>query len=117
MGFGEVLFIATRMRALQMTDNRGAPQGWVPQLMSPQISPLMVSALRPLLVPPPTPVLPQALVLLPTPRWPPPLARCSSVPPAGSSLPRAGRPSASGLPVDRPLTDSRLAWGPSADEV
>jgi len=24
-----VLFIATRMRALQMTDNRGAPQGWV----------------------------------------------------------------------------------------
>merc|ERR1719181_2322240 len=24
-----VLFIATRMRALQMTDNKGAPQGWV----------------------------------------------------------------------------------------
>merc|ERR1719353_1120953 len=24
-----VLFIATRMRALQMTDNQGAPQGWV----------------------------------------------------------------------------------------
>jgi len=24
-----VLFVATRMRALQMTDNKGAPQGWV----------------------------------------------------------------------------------------
>merc|ERR1719398_85326 len=24
-----VLFICTRMRALQMTDNKGAPQGWV----------------------------------------------------------------------------------------
>merc|ERR1719271_1505478 len=24
-----VLFIATRMRALQLTDNKGAPQGWV----------------------------------------------------------------------------------------
>ena len=24
-----VLFIATRMRALQMTDNKGSPQGWV----------------------------------------------------------------------------------------
>ena len=23
-----VLFVATRMRALQMTDNKGAPQGW-----------------------------------------------------------------------------------------
>merc|ERR1719258_958539 len=24
-----ILFVATRMRALQMTQNRGAPQGWV----------------------------------------------------------------------------------------
>merc|ERR1719171_1842412 len=24
-----ILFVATRMRALQITDNRGAPQGWV----------------------------------------------------------------------------------------
>merc|ERR1719201_1445469 len=24
-----ILFVGTRMRALQMTDNRGAPQGWV----------------------------------------------------------------------------------------
>ena len=24
-----VLFISTRMRALQMTDNKGSPQGWV----------------------------------------------------------------------------------------
>ena len=29
-----VLFVATRMRALQMTQNKGAPQGWVQDGMS-----------------------------------------------------------------------------------
>ena len=29
-----ILFVATRMRALQMTSNRGAPQGWVQDGMS-----------------------------------------------------------------------------------
>ena len=29
-----ILFVATRMRALQMTSSRGAPQGWVQDGMS-----------------------------------------------------------------------------------
>merc|ERR1719262_2111276 len=28
-----ILFVGTRMRALQLTDNRGAPQGWCQQAM------------------------------------------------------------------------------------